>query len=190
MKHLLLVSIALLGMSPAAFADLTAVLSPNFGVYPPGTDPGTCDTNGMAPCLVFSGTLTDTDTDGSFITINDPGGISLIYGQPSDATYLTLDNTFYNDPPLLFVGDPTSVFIPYTYTGAIFGIDILPTIPLGVYNETAVISGFGGTNDPNGNGFTVDVDFTIEITPEPSPALLMLAGLVAMAVWHRRKRVC
>jgi hypothetical protein len=79
---------------------------------------------------------------------------------------------------------------PNTYTGPLFGVDFDPSIPLGVYNETAEFTAAGGMNDPNGNGFTVDVDFTIEITPEPSPALLILAGLVTMVVWRRRTRVC
>jgi hypothetical protein len=189
MKHLLVISIALLGMAPAAFADLTAVLSPNVEVFPPGADPGICNTFGVAPCVQFSGTLTDTDTDGSFISLN---GISITYGQPGDANYLTLDNTFSSGgPPLIFVGDPTSVFLPFTYTGVIFGVDILPTTPIGIYTETAVIQASGGTNDPNGNGFNVDMDFTIDVnSPEPSTALLMLAGLVAIVAWRRRTRVC
>lgn len=187
MKQVLLASLALLAMSPSAFADLTAVLSPNVEIYPLGADPGTCNTYGAAPCVQFSGTLTDTDTDGTFIGLNS---ISLTYGQPSDANYLTLDNTFYSVPPLFFVGDPTSVFIPYTYTGVIFGVDILPTTPVGIYTETAVIQAVGGTNDPNGMGFNLDVDFIIDVnSPEPSSALLILAGLIALVAW-RRLRVC
>jgi hypothetical protein len=195
MKHLLLISVALLGMSPAAFADLTAVLGPSsvLQVYPPSLDPATCEQTGTAPCLLFSGTLTDTDSDGSIININDPGGISLIYGQPTDSTYLTLDSSLYYYAPLAFVGDPTAStdgsFLPNTYTGVIFGIDIAPSIPAGTYNEVAQISAYGGTNDPMDNGFYVDMDFTIEVVPEPSSGLLILAGLGAI-VARRRMRVC
>lgn len=192
MNHLLLVAIALLGMSPAAFADLTAILSPTVENSWQGVDPFTCELNGgTAPCVQFSGTITDTDTDplAAYIYLFD---VTLV---PSgDSSFFTFDGTFFNNVPGVYsddanwatdgLGNPSN-----TYTGPIFGVDVDPSTPAGIYNETAQFSVAGGTADPNYNGYTFDVDFTIDV-PEPSTALLIPAGLVAIVAWRRRARVC
>lgn len=182
MKHLLLVSIMLLGMSPAAFGGLTAVLSPSIVPYGPGTDPSICDLTGTAPCVQFSGTLTDTDMDGSLLLVN---GISVTFSG-TDGNYLSLDsNVFYNDAAGILVGDPNAAtdMNPFsnTYTGVLFGIDITTPLPAGLYVETVEFDASGGTD----GSALADVSFTID-APEPSTAVLILAGLIAVVAWRRR----
>lgn len=166
--------------------DLTFTLDPSVETYPPGTDASICDVTGTAPCVQFSGTLTDNDTDGSYLSINS---ISLILNAGDDA-YFTLDETlFFDDVPAILEGDTNDNFFSNVYTGPIFGVDIAPSTPVGVYDETAEISAAGGDNDPDYNGFTVDATFTIVVTPEPRSGLLILAGLLVLVALDRARRL-
>jgi hypothetical protein len=170
--------------------ELTFTLNP--AVYPPGVDPVTCQDTGTSPCVHLSGTLTDTDTDGSLLSLN---GISIIF-TGSDGNYFTLDqNVFSNDVPGTLEGDTDNNPAPNTYTGPIFGVDIAPSTPLGSYTETAEITACNLTNDVNcdsGNPdpglFTVDAQFTIVVAPEPAAGSLLLGGLAALSVWCGVKR--
>jgi hypothetical protein len=169
--------------------DLSFTLSPSLDYYPPGADPSQCQLYGTAPCVQFSGTLTDNDTDGSPLFINS---FSLILNSGDDA-YFSADNFFdsFSGPPGVLEGDTSKSFAPNSYTGLIFGVDIISAPPPGVYNEIAEISACGGTNgDPTcGSFFTVDADFTIQDpAPEPRTGLLMLAGLLGLVGLHRARR--
>jgi hypothetical protein len=194
-KNLLIVSFVFLGMCSAAFGttltsspfgDLTMLLDPTVEVYPPGEDPSICEETVVAPCVVFSGTLTDNDTDGSVMNLN---GVSVNFSG-GDSAYFTVDPNFFDyNLPCCLSGDPNWATdgnpFSNTYTGPIFALDIAPGTPVNVYTETLVLSASGGTNDPNGNGFTVQEDFTIVIAPEPASGLLLAMGLVAIAASRR-----
>jgi hypothetical protein len=191
MRNLTLVAAALLGLSAPAFGSLTFVLSPSVEVSPPGTDPATCEATGVAPCVIFSGTLADTDADNLYyIALED---ISVSFTNPSDSAYFTLDNTFFDDVPGGLEGDTLNNPFPNSYSGPIFGIDIDPSTPVGVYSEMAVISAAGGDGDPGYDGFTVEEGFTVIISsPEPASALTLGAGLLALVALRRglRSRPC
>src|SRR5271154_730 len=120
MKSLLLVSIAAMGLAPAAFADIVFALNPSTGVYPPGSNMGDCLSGGSAPCIIFAGTLTDTDTDGSLDLLE---GITVNFVQPAGNADFTLDSTFTNDVQLLFEGDTLDTSATNSYSGPIFGLD-------------------------------------------------------------------
>jgi hypothetical protein len=193
MKRLIVCLLAALGMCATAFGSVTFTLNPTSETYPFGALGSTCQTYSLSSsssCVIFSGTLTDTDTDGSLTSLNS---ISILYGSPGDASYFTIDNVFNAFVPAVLEGDTLDSIAPNSYTGAIFGVDVLPTTPLGVYNETIDIAASGGTNDPNGNGFDATTGFTIDIVlPEPASGLMTLGGLLTIAVLlrARRSRTC
>lgn len=180
--------------------DLTFTLDPSVEGYPPSADTTTCDTTGAAPCVYFSGTLTDNDTDGSLLDLES---IAIIYTDPTDANYFALDNTFYDfyetppfGPPGLLEGDTDDYVAPNTWTGLIFGVDIISPPPVGVYVETAEITACNLTNDgncesgnPDPGAFTEDAAFTIVVTPEPTSGLLILAGLLLLVALDRARRL-
>ncbi|HVW11884.1 MAG TPA: hypothetical protein VHC90_25055 [Bryobacteraceae bacterium] len=155
--------LAILG-APIFAADLTFSLNSNSGsgsmmrLAPEGNPP--C----LAPaCVPFSGTLTDTDTDLSFLQL-DNLTVSFDPGNPSAG--LSLDNTFLAVVPGLLSGDPnyaTSGNPPNTYSGPLFGIDIAPQTPAGTYHATVTVHATGGTGDPDANGFTVSKDITVTV---------------------------
>ena len=183
MKSLLCCCIAMLGMSAPAFGSLIFSLSPSVESYPPGFSTATCQANGSAPCVVFSGTLTDPDTDGSDTFL---AGISVNFTLPAANGYFTVDNTFFNDVPGGLEGDTDNNPFSNTYTGAIFGLDFSPSTPAGVYTGMATISAYGGTNDPNDDGFTESASFTVEITPEPGSGWMIVIGLLVIVALRRR----
>jgi hypothetical protein len=188
MKRLVFASIVLLVISNAAFgSDLTFTLNPLIEYFPPGAGAALCETNGTSPlCVMFSGTLTDSDTDLSVMNLDS---LTIDFAaNPAAAAYFTTDNTFFIDPPGILVGDPTSPL--HTYTGPIFGLDIAPSTPPGVYSLTADLGADGGTNDPTNGGFTVTSDFTVVITPEPVSWGLVLAGFLGLGLRARRSRSC
>jgi hypothetical protein len=185
--------------------DLTFTLDPTAEVYPPGADTTTCQITGAAPCVYFSGTLTDTDTDDSFLFLES---IAIIYTSPTDADYFTLDNTFYDfyqsspsGPPGVLSGDPTWATDglgnpPNSYgPGLIFGVDIISPPPVGVYVETAEITACNIPNDStcqsggaDPGAITVDAQFTISVIPEPASGWMMLAGLLGIVGLNRARR--
>jgi len=191
MNRLLLVSVALLAMSAPAFgADITIELHPSAEGYPPGYDTSLCRNNGSAPCVVFSGKITDTDTDGSYLLLES---LALDPTVPADS-YFTVDSTFYNDVPGPYSGDPTWATDllgnpSNTYSGLIFGLDFAADTPPGIYDGMAIFTGAGGDGDPGYGGFTVDVPFQVDIgTPEPASGLMILAGLLATGAARRARR--
>ena len=75
--------------------------------------------------MLFNGTLSDIDTDQSFLSLSN---INITFSNTNPSSgFLSLDNTFFNNAPGLLVGDPASQG-PFfnSCTGPIFGIDIAP----------------------------------------------------------------
>lgn len=151
-------------VGPIAAADLTFTLNSSTGSgsaarlapepNPPCLSPA---------CVAFSGRLTDTDTDLSFLQLDS---ISISFDASNPSTGLSLDNTFMAVVPGLLSGDPnfeTSGNPANTYTGPIFGIDIAPQAAPGTYHATVTIHASGGTGDPNANGFTVSKAITVTV---------------------------
>jgi hypothetical protein len=192
--------LVVLALVTPAYGGLSFSLNPGVGTGSPTNlppDPDTC----FAPnCVLFTGTLEDTDTDSSIMLIGyTPDGISPVItvtflSIPAEGS-LSLDNTFYEDVPGVLSGDPTwatdgSGNPPNIYGDdePIFGIDIAPGTSIGVYSGEVTIYAAGGTDDPDYNGFSVTQDFTVNVTPEPSTVGLSLVGLAALLGWRGVKR--
>jgi hypothetical protein len=144
-------------------------------------------------CVLFNGTLTDTDDDASAPVMVFPL-ISVAFSTNPASGMLTLDNTFYDSVdyfPGTLSGDPnyaTDGSPPTTYAGSLFGIDIAPGTSVGVYTGTITIDVAGGLNDPLYGGFIVTAPITVVVTPEPAAGSLSLVGLAALVVWCGVKR--
>ena len=183
-----------LAAAPARGQDLTFTLDSPAGSGSPTNLVPDPDPPCLQPdCLVFSGTLLDNDTDDSLLFLNS---IDVTFSPGPGSGALTLDGTFYDSTdyvPGVLSGDPNyastiSACRANVYSGDLFGIDIAPGTPLGVYTGTVTIDAAGGTDDPNDDGFTVSQDITVIVTPEPAARSLALAGLLALAVSYRLKR--
>jgi hypothetical protein len=179
-----------LGDTIPPVGDVTITFSPMTEVYPPGADTTTCNSYGVAPCVDFYGTITDTDTDGSLLFLT---GITL----SAFNNYFTVDNTFSQDVaiPGGYEGDALDSPFPNSYSGVIMGLDFAPDIPVGTYAADAIFAGAGGTDDPDFQGFTVVVPFSVIVSSAPEPAtggMAIIAGLLAIAasLRHRRSRIC
>jgi MYXO-CTERM domain-containing protein len=191
MKHFLLASVVLAALSPALFGEEVLItFSPSTVSYPPSLDASTCQSNGGAlPCIAFTGAITDTDMDDSLITLSD----FAVTFNGMGSTYLTADNTFYNDAAGLLVGDPNAATdgnpFSNTYSGPIFGLDINPATPGGTYAGSIQISGYNLTNDPGETDELVlgQQTFTVQVAPEPFTFGLTAAGLLALAASRRRR---
>lgn len=191
MLLLLVAAVALVAL-PVYGDELVFAISPFQESTVPGTSPDICQITGAAPCVQFSGTLTDTDTDGSLLVLT---GISINFSG-SSGTYFTLDqNLFFNDVPGILEGDTQNNIASNTYTGPIFGIDLGHPIPAGIYTETAVISACNLINDPNCESggpdplaFTASAQFQVDVVPEPSAGSLSLLGLTALLASYGVKR--
>lgn len=154
----------------------------------PDSDPPCLQPN----CVLFSGTLLDNDTDDSLLFLNT---IGVTFSPGPTSGDLTIDNTFYDSTdyvPGVLSGDLNYVAdgLPTNaYSGDIFGIDIAPGTPFGVYTGTVTINAAGGTNDPNGDGFIVTQIITVDVvSPEPAAGSLALGGLLALTLSYRLKR--
>jgi len=151
-------------VGPIAADDLTVTLNSSTGsgsvmrLAPEPNPP--C----LAPaCVPFSGTLTDIDTDSSFLQLDS---ISISFDPANPSTGLSLDNTFMAMVPGLLSGDPnfaTSGNPRNAYSGPIFGIDIGPQTAAGTYHATVTVHASGGTGDPNANGFTISKAITVTV---------------------------
>jgi hypothetical protein len=167
--------------------DLTISLSPATGTFHPTgatPDPGDCLSE---YCVLYSGTLTDTDTDDSIVSLISA---TVSFNTNPATGSLTVDNTFLNDVPGILIGDPTFVypsFPYYQYSGPVFGIDVAPGTSVGTYDGTLTIYMAGGTND-SGAGETFTANFSIGVTPEPSTANLLSNGLLMFAGWQGVRR--
>ncbi len=111
---------------PITTGDVTISFLPtSTQVYPPGAAAFECQLGGGAvPCVIFSGTITDTDTDGSFITLAADPTISAY------SDYFTVDNTFF-DTTGFYEGDTDNFVTSNTYGSGllVFGLDIAPGTP-------------------------------------------------------------
>lgn len=174
-----------LGAVPA-YGDVIFTLSAPVQSGSPGSLPP--DANSCLPptCALFSGSLTDTDTDGSIVLLNS-ADVTWSAGNPS-VGFLTLDNTFFQNVPGGLEGDTADNFFLNSYTGPIFGIDIAPGTPLGIYTGRLLIGASGGTGDPGSAGFTISQGFTVNVVPEPSPFALTLAGLFTLALYRAGRK--
>lgn len=179
---------------PLSAQDLSFTLSSNSGAgyvpniapeaYPPCIEPG---------CVLFSGTLTDNDTDDSFLSLSNANpvlpGIGVTFSSGPASGGLTIDDTFGDLPtiPGTLIGDPTGLTdfgIPNAYSGPLFGIDIASGTTPGDYSGTVTIYANGGTDDPGNLGFTVSQQITVDVlAPEPATAGFAMAGLAALGAW-------
>ncbi len=180
--------------------DLSLTLNPDSGAgYVPNAlpepDPPCLSVDG---CVLFTGTLLDTDSDDSFISLSDPltglADITLTLSVSPANGGLTLDNTFDDLVPATLVGDTNGLAdfgVPNEYSGPIFGIDIAPGTTPGEYTGTVTFEGNGGDGDPDNQGFTVSQQVTVDlVAPEPATWGLAMAGLAALGACSglRRKR--
>lgn len=179
--------------SAPAYADSDLTFTLDFGTGSGSSTSLKPDADTCLPpnCVLFSGTLSDTDTDLSDVYLTS---ISVTFSTTPSSGALTVDNTFYDDVPGVLSGDPDYASDelgnpPNIYDGPIFGIDIAPDTSPGAYTGTVTIGALGGTNDPDYNGFTVTADITVVVTPEPATGGLALVGLAAFAKrgWVIRK---
>lgn len=202
MRAILLV--ILMAATPAFADDLTLTLDSNIGAgLAPGIAPDP-DPPCLPPsCVLFSGTLTDNDTDGSYIiTGPDPdfdlNDISVAFSSGPASGGLTLDNTWddfatQNGAGVL-IGDPNAATdgAPFlnSYTGALFGIDIAPGTTAGQYTGTVTIEAqhVDQNFNPIGDPFTVSAQITVDVTPEPGGASLALAGLAVLGASYGLRR--
>jgi hypothetical protein len=169
----------------ADLAELTFTLDSNAVSGSPASvnpDPDIC----LAPnCALFTGTLSDNDTDYSLLFIGIP------YTHAADSSDFDVVLSLGNISPAgLLSGDPVwatdgSGNPPNIYQGPIFGIDIPANTPSGVYRDTVYldVTPTNGT-DP----FTVSEAVTVVVSPEPGGADLMLAGLAALCGVYRWRR--
>jgi hypothetical protein len=194
---LLTLAVLTLAAFPANADELTFTLDSYTGFGLPTSlnpDPDTCR---PPNCVLFTGTLTDSDIDGtpdlnpSYLLISVPYTGDAPFTDSADqfnfAGILLLDNLA---PPGLFSGDTdyaTDGLLnpPNTFTGAVFGVDIPSGTPLGVYQDTVRLD----VTPTNGNNpFTVSAVVTVVVAPEPAPAGLLLGGLAVLAVGYGVKR--
>jgi hypothetical protein len=193
-------TVVALAVAPArGDSDLTFTLVSNTGSGSPTNNSPGPEPPCLAPnCVLFTGTLTDTDVD------TDPSypdimlfTISVAFSTNPAAGLLSIDNTFYDNTdyvPSELSGDPNyatddSGNPPNSYSGPIFGIDIATGTSLGVYDGTITIEAAGGLSDPGYSGFIVTEPITVDVVAsEPAGGSLSLAGLAALSVWCGVKR--
>lgn len=177
MKRTLLGAAALALFAAPAWAGLAFQLQPSVGSGRPGTIP-----------VIFAGTLVDTDTDQSFLFLND---ISIVFtppaadlsADPTGQTPTSPNTFFFNNVPGTLIGDGDP--IDTTYTGPIFEIYIAPGTPLGDY--TGVISILGGYNGPGVDLDTLaSVNFHVLVVQEPATMALWLIGLGGILLARQR----
>lgn len=190
------IAVLALAAAPAYAGDLTFTLDSNTGSGIPTSlnpDPDSCLPSN---CVLFTGTLANTDNDS---VPNDPfypymalSSIGAVFSSSPASGALTIDNTFYEDVPGVLSGDSSYAGdgnAPDTYSGSIFGIDIARGTSPGVYTGTVTIDAEGGYDDPDYNGFTVTEDITVDVlAPEPEAGSLALGGLLALALSFGLKR--
>ena len=108
--------------------------------------------------LDFTGTITDPSTNGVSL-----GGDSFTLA----GSFTTNDSGFQNNAPFTMNTGGTSGDID------LFTITIAPGTPAGIYAGVFDIL--------NGNTVVGEVDFDIDVTPEPGTILLLGTGLLLMA---------
>jgi hypothetical protein len=169
-RNLLVFLTLLLPAIPAFATGLQLTLNPAIQAGIPGGS------------VIFSGTLVDTDTDSSFLFLND---LSVLFTPPADS-YLSVDPTFFfNTVPGDLFGD--GITGDDTYTGPLFEIYIAPDTPWGNYSGTINI--LGGYNGPGADFdplLVTPVDFQVVVAPEPTTLLLTMAGIAGIAIIKRR----
>jgi MYXO-CTERM domain-containing protein len=200
MKILHTLIVAAIVAMPSWASDLTFTLNPSSETWSPGF---------LGVSVPYTGTLIDTGAG----DLCDNGGAGCIYlnnvvlnFDPTDpagiANFLTLDvglfdNTLQNAPS----GSALSDDGPNSMTGSglfymmadqpIFGIEVAPGTPQGIFTGNATIYGgvtyFGDPNGPGLNDPLASAKFTLAVVaPEPSPFGLAILGLGAVALVRRR----
>lgn len=156
-----------------------ATLPPPGFPYP---DEETCD---LAPCAIFTGTLTlygDPDLPTGYFT---EVGMPYVTDNFGGSYFLSMD---FLGPPidlsLPVVGAP-----PAVYVGPIFKVVVAPEAPAGAYTDTVYIpvSDFSYTPYPGFNTTVLSETVTVVVEPEPPSLLLLFAGLTSCALSAKKK---
>ncbi len=180
----------LLSFAPA-FADIVFTVTPSELSTPPGGIPNVDCQSVSGSCLIFTGTIVDTDDP-----LADPVFFNAIQvafpnlAGPADpiATANLILNPNFTLNPLL--GPPGTFFGGDSYpinppgTGGIFEIDVNPNTPLGIYPGTVY---FYGGADMSAMNLLGQQGFQIDVTPEPATLPIAIAALGGL-VWFRRRR--
>ena len=169
---------ALLAVLPVFASSLTFTLNPSI-------ESGQAVSAGNE--VLFSGVLTDTDTNGTCDSSNIDclylNFISFSFDQPNAP--LTPDpSEFVADVPGVLSDD--GIVTLANYTGPIFGMIINAGAAPGTYTGTVTIS--GGHNDPNPptlNTALATAGWTVVVTPEPAAFGLAMAGFLAILLVKR-----
>lgn len=179
MKSKLFLLVGFLAAVPAS-GSLVFTLTPATLTGLPGVNP-----------LVFQGTLTDTDTDNSFLFLNDirvtftaPAG-SFLSVDPTGQPASTPNAFFFNTVPGTLEGD--DIATDDSYVGPIFEVFIAPNTPSAHYfGSIDILGGFNGPDDTNvlaTQSFEVDV-----VAPEPGTMALTLSCLLGAGLGLRRMK--
>jgi|SRR5450432_961444 hypothetical protein len=171
MKAKLFPLLAFLAVATPACGSLLFQLTPAVVTGSPGPNP-----------VIFQGTLTDTDTDGSFLFLND---IGVTFNAPG-GSFLSVDpNFFFNSVPGDLIGD--GIAADDFYGGPVFEVFIANDTPSGNYFGNIAI--LGGFNGPGDTAVLATQTFeVVVVTPEPGAALLTLTSLICVAIGRRRMK--
>lgn len=138
--------------------------------------------------VLFSGTLTDTDTantcDSENVDCLYLNFITFSFDQPDAPLTPDIAEFIANVP-----GSLSDDGIPgyADYTGVIFGMTIAPNAALGVYTGTVTISGgYDDQNPPSLDTPLATTDFTVIVSPEPRDFGLAALGIAAIIFAKRR----
>jgi len=140
-----------------------------FTLTPQATPPGTS-------LALLSGTITNPAAP-SDVLVND---LQFALSGAS-ATFLMPDTNpfFANVPGVFSPGD--------SYSGIVFGLQLAPNTPLGLYGGTVTLLGDPNGADPGATQSLATATFQLTVAPEPAAGLLGIAALPFAAMVVRRR---